>query len=343
MSKKLNVTDSSASNIVIAMADSLNIAYETENNEHYLKIPKSLGSGYVKSYSFDNGIGVVESDYLLKQDLKYELERGIMHPLKIMFNRESAFYHKFDSDKKANTIKSLESIITSSKPTNNHNFTIPANTQVNIFSLEINRKLFEAKIESFLPNMNDDLITLFRDVNGVQQFFYKGYFSLDVAELIQEFTACDLEGFMKSVFLEGKAYEILINQLQQYLDDLNAPEKRKILRKATTESLKEAVQIIEEEIENVDTVSALAKRVGLNQNTLQSGFKYLYKCSVKEYIKNYRLEMAKELLETSDLNITEVTYKIGINSRSYFSKIFKKRYGLTAKAYLEKVRKSRSA
>lgn len=341
--KKLNITDVAVSNIVIDMAKSLNIDYDENGNEHCLRIPESLGSGYVKTYSFDSGIGVVESDYLLKNDLHFELERGVVHPLKIIFNRESLIYHKFDSDEALSEIKSLESLMVSSTPTDNHTFHIPADKPVCIFSLEINRKLFEEKIESFLPDMNEDLIGLFRDVNGIKKFFYKNYFSLDVAELIVEFTESELEGFMKSVFLEGKAYEILVNQLQQYLDDLNTPEKRKILRKATVESLKEAVSIIEKEIETIDNINTLAKRVGLNQNTLQSGFKHLYKSSVNEYIKNYRIEKAKDLLETSDLNITEITYKIGINSRSYFSKIFKQRYGVTPKAYQNRVRKTKSA
>lgn len=343
MSKKLNITDVAVSNIVIDMANSLNIDFEVDGNEHCLRIPETLGSGYVKTYTFDNGIGIVESDYLLNSDLLFELERGVVHPLKIIFNRESPIFHKFDSDQALSEIKSLESFMVSSTPTDNHTFNIPAKKPVCIFSLEINRKLFEEKIESYIPSMNEDLISLFRDVNGIKKFLYKNYFSLDISELIVEFTECELQGFMKSVFLEGKAYEILVHQLQQYLDDLNTPEKRKILRKATVESLKEAVGIIENEIETIDNINTLAKRVGLNQNTLQNGFKHIYKSSVNEYIKNYRIEKAKELLETSNLNITEITYKIGINSRSYFSKIFKERYGLTPKAYQNRAKKTKSA
>lgn len=343
MGKKLNISDVAVSNIVIDMAKSLNIDYDEDGNEHWLRIPKSLGSGYVKSYTFDTGIGVVESDYLLKDDLNIKLERGVVHPLKIIFNRQSLIYHKFESDKALAEVNSLESLMVSSTQTDNHIFNIPSNKPVCLFSLEINRKLFEEKIESFLQDMNEDLINLFRDVNGIKKFFYKNYYSLDVSELIVEFTECELEGFMKSVFLEGKAYEILVNQLQQYLDDLNTPEKRKILRKTTVESLKEAVGIIEREIETIESINTLAKRVGLNQNTLQKGFKSLYKSSVNEYIKNFKIEKAKELLETSNLNITEVTYKIGINSRSYFSKIFKQRYGVTPKAYQNRARKTKSA
>lgn len=344
MRKKLNVGDLQASDIVKDMAEILNIKYEENHNEYCLKIPKKIGSGYVKATCFENGIGVVESDYVLKKELHFELKKGVVHPLKIMFCRESSFEHKFINEEELKIVNRLESIMTSSTPNDNHYFKIPANTQICIFSLEINRKLFEEKIESYVSEMNDELVGVFRDLNGINKFFHKGHYSLEIAKFIEEFTDCDLEeDFMKSVFLEAKAYEILIHYLKQYLDDLNTPKKRKLLRKSTIESIEEAVHIIKNEIANIDSIAILAKRVGLNQNTLQNGFQHLYKCTVKGYIKNYRIEKAKELLEISDLNVTEITYRIGINSRSYFSKIFKKRYGITPKAYLDKSRLDKSA
>ncbi|WP_430409356.1 helix-turn-helix domain-containing protein [Kordia sp.] len=343
MSKKLSVGDFETSDIVKDMAHVLNVDFDENHNEYCLRIPKKFGSGFVKATKFDSGISVLETDYLLKKELHFELKKGVVHPLKIMFNRQSAFGHKFTEDNDTHTINRLDSVMLSSTPTNNHIFKIPANEAISIFSVEINRKLFEQKIESFLADMDEDLVSVFRDANGIKKFYYKGQYSLDIAKFIEEFTECELEGFMKSVFLEGKTYEILVHYLQQYLDDLNTPEKRKILRKATVESIEAAVEIIKNEIASIENITVLAKRVGINPNTLQNGFKHLYKSSVNEYIKNHRIEKAKELLETSTLNITEITYKIGINSRSYFSKIFKKRYGITPKAYLKKTRGPKSA
>ena len=145
---------------------------------------------------------------------------------------------------------------------------------------------------------------------------------------------------MRHVFLEGKVYEILIHYLKQYLDDARDPESRKILRQNTVDKIEEASGIIQEEMAVLGSIMTIAKRVGLNQNTLQDGFNHLYKKSVNQYIKDVRLEKAKELMERSNLNITEITYKIGVNSRSYFSKIFKEKYGISPKQYISINRKS---
>ncbi|KZS38888.1 transcriptional regulator [Aquimarina aggregata] len=338
MSKKIQIQDHNVKNIVIDMANSLGVEYEQSHHEYCIKIPEELGSGYMRSFQFDFGIGVVETDYLLKKDFHFELEKGVVHPLKILFNRESGFYHKFENNEEFHEIRRLENAMISSTSKNNHLFRIPANTPICILSIEINRKLFEQKIESFLPNMNEDLIELFRDVNGINQFYYKNYYSLEISKFISEFTECELTGFMRQVYLEGKMYEILTHQLQQYLDDLNEPDKRLILRQATIESIEQAVSIIKDEVDSIGNIVTLSKRVGLNQNTLQNGFKQLYKTSVNEYIKGYRIDTAKDLLESTSLNITEITYKVGINSRSYFTKLFKKRFGITPKQYLDQVR-----
>ncbi|PKV50207.1 AraC family transcriptional regulator [Aquimarina sp. MAR_2010_214] len=342
MKKKIKVQDCLVKNVVIDLANSLGIDYENSNHEYCVRLPEEYGSGYMKSYQFDFGVGIVETDYLLKKEFNYQLEKGIIHPLKIMFNRESGFYHKFENNEEFHEVRRLENVMISSTSKNNHVFKTPANTPICIFSIEINRKLFEEKIELFLPNMNEDLIELFRDVNGINQFYYKNYYSLEISKFISEFTECELTGFMRQVYLEGKAYEILTHQLQQYLDDLNEPDKRLILRQATIESIEDAVSIIREEIDSIGNIVDIAKRVGLNQNTLQNGFKQLYKTSVNEYIKNYRIDTAKDLLESSNLNITEITYKVGINSRSYFTKLFKKRFGVTPKQYLNQVRNKKN-
>lgn len=69
---------------------------------------------------------------------------------------------------------------------------------------------------------------------------------------------------------------------------------------------------------------------------LQYGFHNLYGLSVNNYVKKIRLQIAMELLKNSDLSISEIVYKIGLSSRSYFSKIFKEKYGITPSYYKKK-------
>jgi AraC-like DNA-binding protein len=52
-------------------------------------------------------------------------------------------------------------------------------------------------------------------------------------------------------------------------------------------------------------------------------------------LKEYRLEKAKELLRKGEFNIAQITFEAGFTSPSYFTKCFKKKFGLLPMAYLE--------
>ncbi|WP_313509407.1 response regulator [Enterococcus sp.] len=55
--------------------------------------------------------------------------------------------------------------------------------------------------------------------------------------------------------------------------------------------------------------------------------------SFSDYLKNIRLEKAKELLVKSDLNLSEISQAIGYSDISYFSRIFKKEFQMTPSKY----------
>lgn len=331
--KELNIID-----VVKDIASRLNVDYETENNEICIDIPEDAGTGTIMAMSFSHGVGLMDLDVRLKREVRFELNQSLVQPLEIIYNRESSFIHRFNGKEDAHDIRHLESAMLSSNGKHGNMVVLPADEPICFFNIEINRKQFEEKIGDFLPDMDSDLEALFRDVNGVNLFFYKANYSLDIAKCIEEIKECEHSGFPKSVFIEGKCYEILAHHLRQYIDDSSDPDNRKILRQATVKKLEEAAEIISSELEQVDNIIALAKRVGLNQNTLQNGFQHLYGMSVNNYIRNERMEMAKNLMEKSDLNITEITYRIGINSRSYFSKLFKERYAMTPTQYLQRLK-----
>jgi len=51
-------------------------------------------------------------------------------------------------------------------------------------------------------------------------------------------------------------------------------------------------------------------------------------------LRDFRLEKAKELMEKQSFNIAQVTFDSGFTSASYFTKCFKKKYGLLPLTYL---------
>jgi signal transduction histidine kinase/ligand-binding sensor domain-containing protein/AraC-like DNA-binding protein len=88
--------------------------------------------------------------------------------------------------------------------------------------------------------------------------------------------------------------------------------------------------LIEKNIENVDfSVDTFAKIVGMGRTNFYKKVKGITGHSPNEYINILRMKKAAELLVTTNLNVSEVSYKVGINDPFYFSKCFKAQFGKT--------------
>ncbi|HSJ12505.1 MAG TPA: AraC family transcriptional regulator, partial [Gillisia sp.] len=108
----------------------------------------------------------------------------------------------------------------------------------------------------------------------------------------------------------------------------------KILRQRDIENVKKAIEIVKANLDTNLSIDHLANEVGTNVNKLQEGFKYMYDLTVNKYMQHLKLEIAKEMLESSDNNISQIVNLIGLNNRSYFSKVFKEKYHVSPKYFL---------
>jgi len=81
--------------------------------------------------------------------------------------------------------------------------------------------------------------------------------------------------------------------------------------------------------DNKFTIESLAKSLFMSSETLRRKCHQLVDMSPISYVQQKRLEEAKYLLETQELNVSEVAYTIGFDSLAYFSRSFKKYYGVS--------------
>jgi AraC-like DNA-binding protein len=51
--------------------------------------------------------------------------------------------------------------------------------------------------------------------------------------------------------------------------------------------------------------------------------------SVSIYIRTIRLHRAKEMLQSTDLNISEIAYEVGFKDPSYFTRQYREEFGIT--------------
>jgi transcriptional regulator GlxA family with amidase domain len=93
------------------------------------------------------------------------------------------------------------------------------------------------------------------------------------------------------------------------------------------------VIFMSEKLQQKNTLSELAHRVNLSIWHLSHLFKAETGMTIGKYLKNMRMQEAKELLETTFLSVKEIMARVGINDKRHFAEDFKRIYGLTPRQY----------
>jgi AraC-like DNA-binding protein len=137
----------------------------------------------------------------------------------------------------------------------------------------------------------------------------------------------------RAVAQNGNAinYTSVVKGIQTHFAKLNDPVAR--LSESKPKEAAFLTNINKCILENMDDerfdANALSNAMAMSRAQLLRRLKSLTGNSPGFYIKTMRLEKAKELLETSDLSVSEAAYKTGFGTPSNFTKVFSEKYGIT--------------
>lgn len=324
--------------VIRDIAKLFNISYSENCGEYLLQLPPSVGEGSIRGINFEAGLGLIQYNCLFNEDMEIHFVVNNIHPLKFLYTVDGLLLHRFENEDELHKIEQYQSAIVASSKQNGHVLSFKANQKVTVNSLEIDRNKFQSKMECDINSLDDELEALFKDIKANGAFYYNGNYSLEIANILKDMLAFTAENFTRKLFLEGMAYQILTEQILQYQDDQMDENSRMLLRSSELKQIKHISNLIETNISDVPTVESLAKEAGLNVNKLQSGFKKLYGSTVNNFVQMKRLDAAYSLLIKTDLSISEIVNAIGLSSKSYFSKIFREKHGISPSDFRKKYR-----
>lgn len=82
------------------------------------------------------------------------------------------------------------------------------------------------------------------------------------------------------------------------------------------------------------TAEKLAAAMGMSHSTLYRKVKSYTGESINSFIRSIRLKQAAQLLVDSDLNVSQIAYRVGFADVNYFGKCFKQQFGMSPTAFI---------
>ncbi|WP_158845578.1 helix-turn-helix transcriptional regulator [Algibacter sp. L1A34] len=176
-------------------------------------------------------------------------------------------------------------------------------------------------------------ITFLSDDNKDKKYYKDGVISPSMAIVLNQLINYNLNQSIKNLYFKGKAYELLSLYFNRS-EDADVEQCPFLVDETNVIKIRKAKDIVISRIAEPPSLQELADEIGLNIKKLKEGFKQIYGDSVFSFLFDYKMEVARKLLEAGNDNVNEVGLKVGYSTSSHFIAAFKKKYGTTPKKYV---------
>lgn len=118
-----------------------------------------------------------------------------------------------------------------------------------------------------------------------------------------------------------------------------AAEGRTMRQKTENDLYNRILRYLEAHLHTQITIEQICKDNSVGRSQLQKLFRDKDGCGIITYFSNMKVEAAKQMIRTQNLNFTQIADQLGYTSVHYFSRQFKKLSGMTPSEYASSIKK----
>ncbi|WP_179345849.1 helix-turn-helix domain-containing protein [Winogradskyella ursingii] len=301
--------------------------------EHTISFDNSLGKGKITMVTFNHGMALLSFRMKLNTDFYFETCFDGHIPMDFMFLTTGTM--DFTENGETNTILSYQNVIIRYEKKRKALFRLGKDEEIMLNIVQICPDQYIEKEGSRVSFFPGEIKNIFRNGNSPNMLYHFGSFNLKIADYIRQLNSNPYLGLIKRIITEGNVNIIMglqLHEYENYYTDSTLPPS--LVRKDLVK-IKNATEYLKNNIDSNISVKDLAKEMQLSPQKLQTGFKFLFQKTAHNYTKEIRLQEAYNLLSTKNYSVSEVVYKTGYNSRSYFTQIFFERFEILPSDFLK--------
>lgn len=153
--------------------------------------------------------------------------------------------------------------------------------------------------------------------------------------ILKDIISTPFDENFNSIYIQGKILELISLNFNETFVSTKVEKDDFKLDDHDINAIKKAKEILIQNMQNPPSLFELSRLAGINDFKLKKGFKKLYGTSAYDFLLNYRLNLARELLLKGEMNISEIAFYIGYKYVQSFSTKFTKKYGTTPSSLLK--------
>lgn len=331
----LNLIEDPAANHVREMAKHFDAELDESNDASTISMDNYKAKGFISSYRLFKGLTVWVYNIIFHSEFKVDLVLSPDGPIYFCYNTKGYFLHRFGKKEAFAKVLQNQNMIVIGSPENSVQITFPKNIKLELAVIIVDIKLLKRLDIRNAKRMSLKVQKIFHKIPKDQPYRFLGDIDAETgkyASIVCENKSTDLVG---GLLTEGAVLNMLASQIEGYERD-NSGNGVPPLSKSDLSKISTLGAYVIDNLEAKMTILNLSRHFGLSPKKLQVGIKHLYGDSVGQYILNLRMGHAKYLFMTTDLNVSETCNRIGISSHSYFSKLFKSRFGVLPSKFRNK-------
>ncbi|MDO1501354.1 BLUF domain-containing protein [Winogradskyella maritima] len=286
--------------------------------------------GNIKAFSSSSHLSVINFNLVSEKDIEIGPLFSNRECLHFVSCLEGYLVQKHDNNDVLNTLNRRQNLILSCRTNSRSNVKLPAKQRLKATVVTVSIK---SNDELHALKFDDSVLEILEESYINEPFVHFSHISSKHMVFAKQLIDLNFSNLSDRLLAEGLALQNVASQFKDFETSEIESSLSSGLSKLEENKLINLAQFIQDNIDRPMKLEQLVEYIGVGEKKLQRGFKKLFNCSVNKYILSVRLDKAKELLRDDTNTISEIVYSIGLNSRSYFSSIFKKEFGLLPSEY----------
>lgn len=137
-----------------------------------------------------------------------------------------------------------------------------------------------------------------------------------------------------NLFVDSLATALSVHYVSNYAV-IPHKEKEYYTKRLSIQQMKRVKEYMDSHVSCALTLDDIAHEMGMSKYYFSRLFKQAAGSTPYQFFISLRIEKARALLDQGKLSLTEIAHQLNFSDQSHFTRIFKKKYGISPRAYLK--------